>query len=112
MAKCRRLLQENEDLGKIISSGNVAQLEHDLAYHKQLINEASANEQNISSFLLEVDNQMDLMHATVFKLKETQGGAHDLSNEAVSDVSDNVVAAARDFLNSEIDKSSEKMEDT
>jgi hypothetical protein len=27
-------------------------------------------------------------------------------------VSDNVVAAARDFLNSEIDKSSEKMEDT
>ena len=32
MAKCRKLLQENEDLGKIVSSGNVAQLEHDLAY--------------------------------------------------------------------------------
>ena len=46
MAKCRKLLQENEELGKIISSGNVAQLEHDLAYHKELLNEACENEQS------------------------------------------------------------------
>ena len=46
MAKCRKLLEENEELGKVISSGNVAQLEHDLAYHKQLLNEASENEQS------------------------------------------------------------------
>ena len=49
MFKCRKLLSENEELGKIISSGNVAQLEHDLAYHKQLLNETCENEQ--SNFL-------------------------------------------------------------
>lgn len=47
MAKCRKLLQENEELGKIISSGNIAQLENDLAYHKELLNEACENEQSI-----------------------------------------------------------------
>jgi hypothetical protein len=46
MSKCRKLLQENEELGKIISSGNVAQLEHDLAYHKEILNEACENEQS------------------------------------------------------------------
>lgn len=46
MTKCRKLLSENEELGKIISSGNFAQLEHDLAYHKQLLNEANQNEQS------------------------------------------------------------------
>lgn len=46
MAKCRKLLSENEELGRVISSGNVAQLEHDLAYHKQLLNEACENEQS------------------------------------------------------------------
>lgn len=47
MNKCRKLLTENEELGKIISSGNIAQLEHDLAYHKQLLNETCENEQSI-----------------------------------------------------------------
>ncbi len=46
MLKCRKLLAENEELGKIISTGNIAQLEHDLAYHKQLLNEACENEQS------------------------------------------------------------------
>ena len=46
MTKCKKLLQENEELGKIISSGNVAQLEHDLAYHKEILNEACENEQS------------------------------------------------------------------
>lgn len=46
MAKCRKLLQENEELGKVISSGNVAQLEVDLAYHRTLLNQASENEQS------------------------------------------------------------------
>lgn len=48
MAKCRKLLQENEELGKIISSGNVAQLEQDIAYHKEILNEACENEQSLN----------------------------------------------------------------
>ncbi|RNA33063.1 pre-mRNA-splicing regulator WTAP [Brachionus plicatilis] len=70
MYKCRKLLTENEELGKIISSGNVAQLEHDLAYHKQLLNETCENEQNLNSFLMEIDSQMDAMQATILQLKE------------------------------------------
>lgn len=70
MAKCRKLLKENEELGKIISSGNVAQLEHDLAYHKEILNEACENEQNINSFLSEMDNEMEAMQATILHLNE------------------------------------------
>ena len=39
MAKCRMLYQENEDLGKMISSGRLAKLESDLALHKTLTEE-------------------------------------------------------------------------
>lgn len=46
MYKCRKLLNENEEIGKTISSGAVAQLEHDLAYHKKLLNESAENEQS------------------------------------------------------------------
>lgn len=70
MAKCRKLLKENEELGKVISSGNVAQLENDLAYHKEMLNEACENEQNINSFLSEMDNEMEAMQATILDLQE------------------------------------------
>lgn len=70
MVKCRKLLKENEELGKVISSGNVAQLEHDLAYHKEILNEACENEQNINSFLSEMDNEMEAMQATILHLNE------------------------------------------
>jgi hypothetical protein len=46
MAKCNKLIQENEELGKVISSGSLAQLEIDLAYHKTLLNQACENEQS------------------------------------------------------------------
>ena len=35
MSKCRSLLQENQDLGKQISQGRVAQLEAEIALHKK-----------------------------------------------------------------------------
>ena len=39
MAKCRLLHQENEELGKIISSGRVAKLEGDLALQRNFSEE-------------------------------------------------------------------------
>lgn len=39
MAKCRMLLQENEELGKVISSGRMAKLEGEIALEKTLIHE-------------------------------------------------------------------------
>ena len=35
MSKCRSLLQENQDLGKQISQGRVAQLEAETSLHKK-----------------------------------------------------------------------------
>lgn len=58
MAKCRKLIQENEELGKIISSGNIANLECDVTYHKRLLNEAYETEKSLHLFLNEMDTEM------------------------------------------------------
>ena len=39
MAKCRMLLQENEELGKNISSGRTAKLEGEVALEKKFVEE-------------------------------------------------------------------------
>lgn len=39
MAKCRQLLTENEELGKVISSGRVAKIEGELALSKTFTDE-------------------------------------------------------------------------
>jgi hypothetical protein len=39
MAKCRMLYQENEELGKMITSGRLAKLESDLALQNSLTEE-------------------------------------------------------------------------
>lgn len=39
MAKCRMLLQENEELGKMISSGRTAKLESEIALQKTMVAE-------------------------------------------------------------------------
>merc|ERR1719429_318807 len=44
MSKCRQLLQENEDLGKMISSGRLAKLEGELAMQKALCEEMKKNQ--------------------------------------------------------------------
>jgi len=44
MAKCRMLLQENEDLGRSMSSGRIAKLEGDIALQKRLIEEMKNSE--------------------------------------------------------------------
>lgn len=44
MAKCRMLLQENEDLGRNITMGRVAKLEGDIALEKKLIQEMKSSE--------------------------------------------------------------------
>jgi len=48
MAKCRMLLQENEDLGRSMSSGRIAKLEGDIALQKRLIDEMKNSEKGQS----------------------------------------------------------------
>ena len=37
MARCKKLLEENEQLGKIVSSDNVAKLEGEIALQNRLL---------------------------------------------------------------------------
>ena len=39
MAKCRLLIKENEELGRVISGGKVAKLEENIALQRNLIEE-------------------------------------------------------------------------
>ena len=39
MAKCRMLLTENEELGKVIASGRIAKLEGEIALEKKFVKE-------------------------------------------------------------------------
>ena len=47
MAKCRSLLQENQELGKQISQGRVAQLEAELALQKKYNQEVKASQDGV-----------------------------------------------------------------
>lgn len=44
MVKCRLLLQENEDLGKVIASGRTAKLEGEIALQKQVVQDMKKNQ--------------------------------------------------------------------
>lgn len=44
MAKCRLLYQENEDLGRVVSSGRLAKLEGDLALQKRFSEEVKKSQ--------------------------------------------------------------------
>ena len=45
MAKCKLLYQENEELGKVISSGRIAKLEGDLALQKSFSEEMKKSQE-------------------------------------------------------------------
>ena len=45
MAKCRMLLTENEELGKVISSGRMAKLEGEIALEKTLVQEMKKSQE-------------------------------------------------------------------
>ena len=48
MAKCRMLLQENEELGKAISSGRTAKLEGEVALEKNFVKEMKTSQAGAS----------------------------------------------------------------
>lgn len=70
MAKCRVLLQENEDLGKIISGGQIAKLEGEIALQKELVETMKKNESDLEQMFLEMDHDMEGLQATLQKLQQ------------------------------------------
>ena len=50
MAKCRLLYQENEELGRMISSGRLAKLEGDLALQRNFSEEMKKSQSGTDSY--------------------------------------------------------------
>ncbi|XP_022916527.1 pre-mRNA-splicing regulator female-lethal(2)D [Onthophagus taurus] len=77
MAKCRLLYQENEELGKITSSGRVAKLESDFALQKSFSEEVRKSQLELDSFLADLDEDVEGMQSTILYLQGELKRAHD-----------------------------------
>jgi len=77
MAKCRQLYQENEDLGKMISSGRLAKLEGELALQKNLSEEMKKNQLEMDDFMTELDEDVEGMQSTILLLQQQLREAND-----------------------------------
>ncbi|XP_004931734.1 pre-mRNA-splicing regulator female-lethal(2)D [Bombyx mandarina] len=76
MAKCRLLHQENEDLGRMTSSGRIAKLEGDLALQKSFSEEVKKSQSELDEFLQELDEDVEGMQSTVFFLQQELRASH------------------------------------
>nr|SVE88964.1 EOG090X0FYD [Daphnia sinensis] len=70
MAKCRLLYQENEELGRMISSGRLAKLEGDLALQRNFSEEMKKSQSELDEFLLELDEDVEGMQSTIYFLQQ------------------------------------------
>lgn len=70
MSKCRQLHQENEELGKMISSGKIAKLEGGLAMSKKYSEELKKSQSEIEEVLMEMEEDMEGLQNTVYFLQQ------------------------------------------
>jgi len=70
MAKCRMLIQENQDLGKQLSQGRIAQLEAELALQRKYSEELKGSQDEMNEFVIQLDEEVEGMQATICALQE------------------------------------------
>uniref|UniRef100_A0A0K2UD83 Pre-mRNA-splicing regulator female-lethal(2)D n=1 Tax=Lepeophtheirus salmonis TaxID=72036 RepID=A0A0K2UD83_LEPSM len=70
MSKCRQLLQENEDIGKMIASGRLSKLEAELAMQKTLAAKMKKNQLEMDEFVQELDEDVEGMQSTIYYLQQ------------------------------------------
>lgn len=70
MAKCRLLHNENEELGKELSTGWVAQLNGNLALQKKFSEEMKKSQTELDEFLLELEEEVEGMQNTIYHLQQ------------------------------------------
>jgi len=70
MSKCRQLIQENEEIGKMISGGRLAKLEGELAMQRTLCEEMKKNQLEMDEFVQELDEDVEGMQSTVYLLQQ------------------------------------------
>nr|CAG4635132.1 EOG090X0FYD [Alona affinis] len=109
MAKCRLLYQENEELGRMISSGRLAKLEGDLALQRNFSEEMKKSQSELDEFLLELDEDVEGMQSTIYflqqQLRQTreQLSAVQKENEMLRNV--NGIATEARHISSELERS-------
>lgn len=70
MAKCRLLHNENEELGKEMSTGWIAQLSGNLALQKKFSEEMKKSQTELDEFLLELEEEVEGMQGTIYYLQQ------------------------------------------
>lgn len=70
MAKCRLLIKENEELGRMITSGRLAKLEGELALQRNFSEELKKSQSELDEFLLEMDEDTEGMQGTIYYLQQ------------------------------------------
>eukprot|EP00794_Sanderia_malayensis_P000037 gene37-628_t len=70
MAKCRMLIAENQELGKQLSQGRIAQLEAELALQKKYNEELKSSQDELNEFVLQLDEEVEGMQSTICALQQ------------------------------------------
>ncbi|XP_031559646.1 pre-mRNA-splicing regulator WTAP-like [Actinia tenebrosa] len=70
MAKCRMLIQENQELGRQLSQGRVAQLEAELALQKKYSDELKSSQDELNGFVIQLDEEVEGMQSTIMTLQQ------------------------------------------
>ncbi|CAF3343415.1 unnamed protein product [Rotaria sp. Silwood1] len=76
MARCKKLLEENEQLGKIVSSDNVAKLEGEIALQNQLLSNMKDTQKDYEDIVLDMDTNMDAMSSTLLHMRQQLTDSH------------------------------------
>ncbi|XP_075869554.1 pre-mRNA-splicing regulator WTAP [Nelusetta ayraudi] len=70
MAKCRMLIQENQELGRQLSQGRIAQLEAELALQKKYSEELKSSQDELNDFIIQLDEEVEGMQSTILALQQ------------------------------------------
>ncbi|EDO46685.1 predicted protein [Nematostella vectensis] len=70
MAKCRMLIQENQELGRQLSQGRIAQLEAELALQKKYSDELKSSQDELNDFVIQLDEEVEGMQSTIMTLQQ------------------------------------------
>ncbi|XP_073528857.1 pre-mRNA-splicing regulator WTAP [Phyllobates terribilis] len=70
MAKCRMLIQENQELGRQLSQGRIAQLEAELALQKKYSEELKSSQDELNDFIIQLDEEVEGMQSTILVLQQ------------------------------------------
>lgn len=85
MGKCRMLIDENEELGRQLSQGRVAQLQAELALQKSANEEQGKNLDEMTGFVVQLDEEVEGMQATILHLQQQLKQAQDKAKERPKD---------------------------